>query len=289
MHRILLDTVVGSLRLIGNMELSLIRTQDLFDRVAASMGVGPDVLISRLWEEKSPSKPLEELRVKFAEIRQELPGLIEEVKGNCEKIHLHVSKCTADRINDEIGEVPRFGELASWFKRLRETIEDELKQHVFMFLPPDMAKYFSDEKPFGEKVWSKFSQVNSDVEDASRCLGAGLPTGAVFYLMRVLEFGIRRLARRLNVKARKVRRKTWDTVLKEITGAISALSALPNLSAKKRVTRDRCAKAAAHLDCVRIAWRNPVMHAEGTYSLEEAAKVFEHVKTFMNHLATEVL
>jgi hypothetical protein len=172
---------------------------------------------------------------------------------------------------------------------LAERIEDELRCRMFWFVPPDRVKFFDKEPPpFGNAVRDKFPEVAGDVLDASRSLGVGLPTGSVFYLMRVMEFGIRRLVKRLRVKPSKVKRKTWDGILKEINSAISSLSALPTLSAKRRAIRDVCAEATAHLNNVRIAWRNPVMHAERTYSPEEAAEVFDNVKAFMTYLATKV-
>ncbi len=67
-----------------------------------------------------------------------------------------------------------------------------------MFIPTERARYLlNDLAPFGKAVYAVFPEVAGDVLDASRSIGAGLPTGAVFYLMRVMECGIRRLAKRL--------------------------------------------------------------------------------------------
>jgi hypothetical protein len=156
-----------------------------------------------------------------------------------------------------------------------------------MYVPSERAKYLQEGRPFGEATHNKFPPLAKDIADASTCLGVGLPTAAVFHLMRVMEYGIRRLAKRLRVPPKKVRRQTWDTILKEINGAITAM-ATPSLSARKRTLRDRYAEAAVHPNNVRIAWRNPVMHAECTYTAEEAQAILESVKAFTNFLATKV-
>jgi len=49
----------------------------------------------------------------------------------------------------------------------------------------------------------------------------------------------------------------------------------------------RCAEATAQLNNVRIAWRNPVMHAERLYDQEEAQAIFENVKTITGFLADQ--
>jgi hypothetical protein len=138
-------------------------------------------------------------------------------------------------------------------------------------------------------VYNKFTEMSKDIAAANKCLALDLPSAAVFHLMRVTEAGICRLAKRLKVPQRKVKHKTWDTILREINGAISALSTLPSLSPKKRKLRDRAAEATAHLNNVRIAWRNPVMHSERLYDSAEAEDIFQNVKAFTNYLAAEVL
>ena len=157
---------------------------------------------------------------------------------------------------------------------------------MFMFVPSKRAKYFDKKQPpFGEKVRDRFPELSDDIRDASWCLGTGLSTAAVFHLMRVTEFGILRLANRAKVQPNKVKKQTWDTILREINKSIAAL---PSLGARQRAWRDRCAEATAHLNNVRIAWRNPVMHAERAFGQNEAKDIFENVKAFTNYLAEKV-
>ena len=41
----------------------------------------------------------------------------------------------------------------------------------------------------------------------------------------------------------------------------------------------------AHLNSVRIAWRNEVMHPKQSYTREEAHTIFQAVRAFMIYLA----
>ena len=220
-----------------------------------------------------------------------LGPLLDEVGKICGRMELNDPISLIGRMRERcFGKVYGIPELQGSLRSLGELIEAQLNDRVLMYVSNERGKYFVENPPpFGELVRDTFPEIDGDVMDASRCLGVGLPTGAVFYLMRVMEFGIRRLAKRLKVKASKVRRKTWDTIIKEIDAAILALSALPNLSPKRRIVRDRCSEATAHLNHVRVAWRNPAMHAERSYAQQEATDIFENVKTFMNFLADKVL
>jgi hypothetical protein len=216
--------------------------------------------------------------------------LLDEVEAICVRMGLRLAVPSIKRIRTECGTlVYSFRNMQMMLQNLANLVKDELEGSVFMLVLPERAKYFNDNPPlFGAAVKDKFPEAMDDVAHAGRCLGAGLPTGAIFYLMRVMEWGIRRLAKRLKIRANLVRRKTWDTIIKEINTAIAALTTTANLSARRREVRDSCAEATAHLNNVRIAWRNTVMHAERTYTQEEAQEIFENVKAFMDYLATKV-
>ena len=118
----------------------------------------------------------------------------------------------------------------------------------------------------------------------AQCLGVGRPTAAVYHLMRVMEFGIRRLAKRLKL-AKRLEHKSWGDIL---GAARTAIAAMPYTTTKDKSRRDRYSEVVAHLNNVKDAWRNPAMHSKRRYGQDEAEAIFGNVKTFMNHLATKV-
>ncbi len=285
---------VGLMRELTRLEASLAQRQrEIAQQFAARSVSAQDA--ARLYLRNEAS---DEMRSLFREMQEKVDGLHtywQVVVGRIEKA------CMRLRIDSALDQIPRareaadaatgwdYGDFPSLVRDLGNRIEDALRRKTFMFVPSKKAKYFDKKQPsFGEKVRDKFPELSGDIRDASWCLGTGLPTAAVFHLMRVTEFGIRRLAKRLKVQPNKVKHKTWDRIFAEINQKIDALSKLPSLSARKREWRDRCAEAMAHLNNVRIAWRNRVMHAECDYVQNEAKDIFENVKAFTNYLADKV-
>jgi hypothetical protein len=172
-------------------------------------------------------------------------------------------------------------------KELVNRIQDELGQRVFLFVPPESTKYLPvDAPPFGETVQSNFPEMAADIEDACWCLSVGRSTAAVYHLMRVMERGIERMAKRLKVPKDQVEDKTWGQILNAINDAIRKLS---DRDSKEKRRKEKCAEASVHLNSVKIAWRNPTMHSRRRYTEEEAEAIFDNVKTFTSFLATTVV
>jgi HEPN domain-containing protein len=123
-------------------------------------------------------------------------------------------------------------------------------------------------------------RLTEDISEAATCIGSGRYTAAVFHLMRVMEFGVAKLAKALNA--------TIDT--DQAWGAIHVqmhahIKSLPSKNARQKARKAELAEIAGYLDHVRIAWRNQTMHPKRTYTEEEAEHLFSNVKTFMQAIA----
>lgn len=257
-------------------------------RVALARKLSVDVVVQKLMSGDDLDFFDKNFCDRLKENRSNMWKMLHIFRDNLTELELNVS---VSQINDMIEMFSTnqvFDSLSSSFRELRRRIEHELENRRFLFVQPSKERHFDDKAPFGEAVKSKFTEISRDVDDANKCLGLDLPTASVFHLMRVMEYGLRRLAIRLKVPKNRIKKKTWDTILKEMNNGITSLSSLPSLSAAQRKLRDRGAEAAAHLNNVRIAWRNPVMHSERLYDQKEAEDIYDNVKTFMNFLATKV-
>jgi hypothetical protein len=212
---------------------------------------------------------------------------MDAVQGACRYLYLNSAARQAERLHELVETDPDAAELGTAFRELMNRIEDELKERTFMIVPPERAAYFAeDPPPFGQAVQGRFPEMTADIADASWCLGAGRWSAAVYHLMCVLEYAIRRLAKRLKVPKAQVEHRPWGAILSALNAAVSAL---PNRAAEEKSKRERYSEALAHLGHVKDAWRNPTMHSRRRYNQEEAEAIFRGVKTFVNHLATEVL
>jgi hypothetical protein len=98
------------------------------------------------------------------------------------------------------------------------------------------------------------------------------------HLMRVCEVGLKVLAGALSVALQN----NWGADLREIGKALDARTA----SGRRGSDDQFYAEARVTLDGVRMAWRNPTMHIENSYSPERAEEILISVRAIMRHLAT---
>jgi hypothetical protein len=100
--------------------------------------------------------------------------------------------------------------------------------------------------------------------------------------MRVMEIGLTALGARLAVPM--THKPGWEGILKKANGQMT----LPNDKKDPDWIKDEAflSDAMAMLIAVKTAWRNPTMHMEKTYTDEQAKRIWESVRGFMQQLAT---
>ena len=122
--------------------------------------------------------------------------------------------------------------------------------------------------------------ANEDIAEAGKCLALDRGTACVMHLNRVLESGLRSLASVLAI----AEQNNWGIYLREIKSKLDILATAGVKDPNEIFYRE----AQVLLDAVRIAWRNPTMHIEKSYTVEKAEDIFTSVRTFMKHLATKL-
>lgn len=129
-----------------------------------------------------------------------------------------------------------------------------------------------------------FPSAAFEVEEAAKCVALGRYTAAVFHAMRMLEVGIRSLAKRLNIPdPTKPAEKNWGVILKCIKEKIDELwPGRSNLSSSEGAAFE---KLYASLDAVRNPWRNATMHVETIYAPHEALHIIRCSAYFMRQLS----
>jgi hypothetical protein len=166
-------------------------------------------------------------------------------------------------------------------KHLLSRIHDELNMQFYFHLDQRDVPFYMPQNPFGDEVAAKFRSATDDVSEAGKCLALQRPTACVFHLMRVMEFGVQVLGKKLKVKI-DVHTQSWYQILLHVNNAVLAL---PSKTTGQKAKKSAIASAAAHLQSVRLAWRNEVMHPKQSYTRQEAFEIFNASKTFMIHLA----
>jgi hypothetical protein len=224
--------------------------------------------------------------------RDFLAKLLDSLKSDCEELDLPLSTKHIDRIESAWSHT-RGNEMVNQFGHLEDLIKDELANKLFIVIPTQRARYCPEPVErrrrtsplFGKAVQNKFPKLTADIVDAGWCLGIERSTAAVYHLMRIMEFGIKRIAKRLKIDKRSVERKTWGQIFSVINKTIAAL---PYSTAREKDRRDKYSEAMVHLNNVKDAWRNQTMHSGRRFTQEEAEAIFASVKTFINYLTTIV-
>ncbi len=158
-----------------------------------------------------------------------------------------------------------------------QRIYDELKAHKFHYVSPEYTALAEQPCPFGDEVAEKMPTLSFDIEEAAKCLALERWTGAVFHLMRVMELCVQKLGQKLKIKINP-REETWYQITAHVDKVINSL---PSKTSAQKAKKARLAAASAHLNAVRIAWRNEVMHPKTTYTEQEAKEIYSHVQTFV--------
>jgi hypothetical protein len=147
---------------------------------------------------------------------------------------------------------------------------------------------------FGERVNENFPSAVEDIKEAGNCYAHGNYTATVFHLMRVVEHGLRALARQLRVTFKSktgasipMELQQWEVIIGKIESKIDDISKRPK-SKRKSEDLQFYSEAAKEFRYFKEAWRNHVSHSRVIYDKHDAAKVIEHVRDFMQHISTRV-
>lgn len=175
--------------------------------------------------------------------------------------------------------------LSSDIKDMQTRVRDEFVTRYVVVVPTNKVPYYEPMKPpFGAKVETSFESMNFDISESGKCFGLGRYTACVFHLMRVLETGIRAIARCLGVPDPiKEADRNWGKMLGNINDAIKDKKA-----AMSAFDADLFNGAYIALDKVRSLWRNPTMHVGNKYTEEEAKEIWDAVSVFMRKLASRM-
>ena len=169
---------------------------------------------------------------------------------------------------------------------LMEIALNELDGHIFGFIPKSHGAYFAQDALFGPEVNTEFADAVVDIKEAGNCYALGRYTACVFHLMRVLEIALHKVAKDLAVTfPAAIELENWQNIIEKIESAIRDKEKLPKGTYKSEELQ-YYSEAAKEFRYFKDAWRNHVSHSRVEYEIHDATKIMEHVRDFMQHLAT---
>jgi hypothetical protein len=186
-------------------------------------------------------------------------------------------------------------ELRFQLEELHKDIQRTLPQNKFLMIPANKTKYYDQTELFGNMVYTNFESTRNDVLEVGNCFATGRNTACVFHCMRVLERGLHALVHELNSKfstninfSKGVEHTNWGNIIDKIESEIRELlkpTRQPRLAQSDLQFYSQAAKEFVYF---KNTWRDDVSHSRSSYDPNEAKVVMEHVKAFMQHLATKL-
>jgi hypothetical protein len=248
----------------------------VYSSIASSLGTIQAACKSAEW--KSATGTISQ------ENRKTMPAAFSNIKKQCQQIGLTLSAKAAERglalLKSDTVKFKELGDIAADISR---RINDELEGNLFLHIPFEKAKLYEPTKPlFGETVAKAFPSASDDVAEAGKCLATDRGTATVFHVMRVMEAGLKSLAKQLGIPYAP----SWESYLRQISTRLEL--DWKDKSPEWKTDEGFYREAAAHLSAVKFAFRNPTMHIVKQYSPESAEEIFNSVGVFMRHLSTKI-
>lgn len=169
--------------------------------------------------------------------------------------------------------------LQTRYDELFNRVVDELEVRSLYYVSGERAVYLHDtETPFGKDVADKFPNASADIAEASKSLGFSRNTACVFHLMRAMEECVRVMGNFLSVTVIKKDSTDleWGLILANMKAPIEAMQG---------AEKNNWSEVFPLLYHVKNCWRNATMHPKQTYTDEEAAEVYNAVKSFIRRAA----
>lgn len=161
------------------------------------------------------------------------------------------------------------------------SIQQTYLKKLFLFVPDTDKPYF-EKNSFSDQACASFETAVFEMEEAGKCFALDRHTACVFHLMRVLEIGLSSLCSAVGFSPKN---ENWHSILRDLPAEIQK-TCNPNCGNPKwKEDEHFYSELVVEFRHFRTAWRNYVMHAHEKYTRDEAAVVFSHVTSFMDHSA----
>ena len=229
---------------------------------------------------------------KFREIAQ----LLKRAQRVCMSVGFTSSVVKIAASNMSLGNMD-CSSLANELRNVYETLLVEAVNYQFARIAPDRIAYLvadndltDDSQPFGPAVAISFPSAKEDIKDASNCLAMELNTACVYHLMCAAEVGLRTLAWDRRIKLPKklpLALSEWEKIIEAIEKEEQAIQGYPKTLAREsqfEFYHGTMMEYRRFKNC----WRNRLMHAREHCDRDQAHSAFEHVRAFMQILASRI-
>lgn len=203
--------------------------------------------------------------------REQFKKLLGHIRQDCEAVGLRISIKQVERLLQTIEiQSTTVGVIANLIADLRNRINDEMEDSLFVQIPSAKAMFF-DTPNLAESLGQSLTDAAFDLDEAGKCIALSRHTAAVFHLMRVVEVSLTRLAGKLGIALSSD--QSWGPLIAELDRAIKAITGSE---------KEAYALALTHLISVKNAWRNPTMHVGRFYDDGQTIAIYISVRFFLD-------
>lgn len=238
-----------------------------------------DELYTLVEAERELDPKSESAKIKADEL-VDLEETLKAVKALCDDLDLPVSRALMGRA---LANLPKTSaELDIYLN----SVIIELKNQLFLFIPPHRAKYYASEALVSERVQKAFPAATAELRLAGNCLATGCYTACVFHAMRAAEIGLRVLGTELGVSFpdKPIELAEWQHIIEQAESRIKMLTQ-GGKSLEKDADKKFYSQAAAQFRYFKDGWRIRVAHARESYDEIQATNTLTHACDFFETLA----
>jgi hypothetical protein len=212
--------------------------------------------------------------------RDDLRNALQKMLAECKKLNLPVS---TDLLSLRVSDLP---ETRGAFEVLIDAVRSEIKNKLFLFVPPEHAKYYDLSLP--NIVTTGFPEASRELVSAGNSIAASLWTASVFHSMRAAEIGVRALADALNVAfGYPIELAEMGKIIGELEPKVQEFKAGARSTEKDENLRFY-SEALAEFRHFNNGWRIRVAHARVRYEETDAIKAFEHTLSLFEVISSRL-
>ena len=270
----------------------LISLWDMIEFIRWEFGAAHDRVLYCLNRFLSLASKSDQKGTVTSEEKSALLGAVKEAKRQCRQLNLDHSLEIIRQIEQDFfhtSAAPFYQQIGTQFRLLWNAMSSDMSERKFVFIPKENEDYFFNESLFPDSVYDAFPDDHDELNDAGHCMAVDLNDAAAFHLLRIVEIGLRGIARNLKIKIPKtpLDYAGWKDVVNRIDKKLE--EKIPKARGPKQVAALKFQQdLLADFKAFEVA-RNEVMHGRSRYSKPQAIGLFDRVRDFMRRVAVAII
>jgi hypothetical protein len=216
------------------------------------------------------------------------PQNVEKLQSCMDVLHHHCSKLGLKMSLNQIGTIvdasrrgETVGQISAHIKQLQARVYEELDSKICFCIPQEKVHYWNPTWLLDTPIYDSFRSAWEEFQRAGHCYAFGENTACVFHLMRIVDFGLRQVAKSIGAEYDA---RNWSGIGKKIQQKMEQKYDTKTDDWKK--SEPMYAEILTDIQAISRGHRNPVLHElEKKYEERDAQHMLNVVEGFMLHLA----